>query len=430
LPDLGVRGVESQPEVITAPTAIRVIHDRRNTCRPSVPIGQVDLVDFETYVKRVVPAEVYTSWEPAALQAQAIAARTYAWYQVLHPGNHPDYDVTDSTADQLMCNNQYASTDAAVDATRGQSIQYRDNQNRLQIAFAQFSAQNGNITVANSDISYLQAVPDPVGIGKTRRGHGHGLSQEGAQAWAKQFGWNDLQILAHYYTSATVQLPSTGSPQSGPLSSVVEPWNGWYLNGGVVLLKALATSASSTVNRVDFQIAYQGGSGVVNQTLPASAVGDTWQATWDYHSLGDLGPIGTLQIRSMATDAAGNTSTGSEIRVGVDRAAPTGALHTPGSQIETITATLGVAGSDSGPSDLLGYGFSNGWQWEGEGQAITHDPNSGYTTQDLPASRPGGRFQVRTRLDGGPARARPICSAVARIAPCTVCAPRRLLTPA
>ena len=85
----------------TAPATIRVRHDAANACR-SVPVGQIDVIDFETYVKRVVPAEVFSSWDDDALKTQAVAARTYAWFWLLQHGMSA-YDVTDSTAYQYMC---------------------------------------------------------------------------------------------------------------------------------------------------------------------------------------------------------------------------------------------------------------------------------------------------------------------------------------
>lgn len=100
----------------TPPATIRVRHDAANGCR-SVPVGQIETLDFETYVKRVVPAEVYPTWDDDALKTQAVAARSYAWYWVLQH-SASNYDVTDTTAYQYMCDTRYASTDDATGADR------------------------------------------------------------------------------------------------------------------------------------------------------------------------------------------------------------------------------------------------------------------------------------------------------------------------
>ena len=45
------------------------------------PVINVDTLSMEDYLRGVVPQEASPSWYPAALQAQAIAARTYAAQQ-------------------------------------------------------------------------------------------------------------------------------------------------------------------------------------------------------------------------------------------------------------------------------------------------------------------------------------------------------------
>ena len=45
--------------------------------------GVTKEVDFEEYLKGVLPAEVPALFSPEALKAQAVAARTYAYYKYL-----------------------------------------------------------------------------------------------------------------------------------------------------------------------------------------------------------------------------------------------------------------------------------------------------------------------------------------------------------
>lgn len=125
----------------------------------------VNQVHMEDYLRSVVPKESPPSFEPAALQAQAVAARSYAWHDVaVTPG--ANWDTCDTTACQVYGgraslaggtwkNQEAASTDDAVASTAGIALYYRDSP-----AFTQFSASNGGARVAGSQ-PYLAAGEDP-----------------------------------------------------------------------------------------------------------------------------------------------------------------------------------------------------------------------------------------------------------------------------
>lgn len=182
------------------PQTIRVAHHPSNGCR-EVADWQVDVLPFETYVARVVPAEVPASWPAAALEAMAVAARTYAWRQLLV--GRADYDVTDWANFQMMCDARYPSTDAAVTATAGQYLTAKAELPGVPIS-AMYSAENGHPTLTNPNVTYLQAVPDLLALGRERWGHGYGLSQWGAYRRARA-GQNYRQILGHYYSAVYLQ---------------------------------------------------------------------------------------------------------------------------------------------------------------------------------------------------------------------------------
>jgi hypothetical protein len=74
----------------------------RTADRAGTDIDTLNVLTMEYYLQGVVPKEASTTWRPAALQAQAIAARTYAASQV---GSHSDYDLCDTVACQV-----YAAT--------------------------------------------------------------------------------------------------------------------------------------------------------------------------------------------------------------------------------------------------------------------------------------------------------------------------------
>lgn len=134
----------------------------------SVGTGQVvnvDTLGMEDYLRGVVSQEASPSWYPAALQAQAIAARSYAAQQRSTAGWL--YDICDSTACQYFGGArlrsssgyvtpiEYASTDAAIRATVGLIRTYGGRP-----AFTQFSSSNGGYSTAGSQ-PYLVAKADP-----------------------------------------------------------------------------------------------------------------------------------------------------------------------------------------------------------------------------------------------------------------------------
>ncbi|MPV87661.1 SpoIID/LytB domain-containing protein, partial [Georgenia ruanii] len=125
----------------------------------------VNHVSMQEYLYGVVPREMPAGWEAAALQAQAVAARSYA-LSVSRPANA--YDLCDTTACQvyggraavnpagtMTFNRESGSSNAAVDATGG-LVRWHQG----AVAFTQFSSSNGGYTKAGSK-PYLVAKPDP-----------------------------------------------------------------------------------------------------------------------------------------------------------------------------------------------------------------------------------------------------------------------------
>lgn len=86
----------------------------------------INLVDMEGYLRGVVPGEMYTNWPEAALQAQAVAARTYALARMRARADR-DYDLVSTTADQRYAglDAEKGTTDAAVLATAALALYHR-----------------------------------------------------------------------------------------------------------------------------------------------------------------------------------------------------------------------------------------------------------------------------------------------------------------
>ena len=104
----------------------------------------VNVLPMEDYLAGVLSRELYSNWLPAAYRAQAIAARTYALYQIKTFGLTHPWDVTGTQSSQV-----YGGKDAetrvawqAVDATRG-IVMYGRAHGITGLFCAYFSACNG-----------------------------------------------------------------------------------------------------------------------------------------------------------------------------------------------------------------------------------------------------------------------------------------------
>jgi stage II sporulation protein D len=116
--------------------------------------AKVRKIALETYVRGVVSAEVSSGWPLAALEAQAVASRTYAL--TAHAGG-TRFDVYADTRSQVYRGvaAQTPQTDAAVTATAGQIVTY---QGRPAITY--FFASSGGRT-ENIENSFVGTEPQP-----------------------------------------------------------------------------------------------------------------------------------------------------------------------------------------------------------------------------------------------------------------------------
>ncbi len=352
------------------PPTIRVAHHPANSCR-DLPDWTVTVVPFEEYVARVLPAEVYTSWAAAALQAQAIAVRTFAWRKLLMARPDATYDISDWAVDQVMCDARYASTDAAAAATAGRYLAYGN-----EVIVAQYSAENGHPTV-DGGLPYLKPVHDPVSLGRARYGHGHGLSQWGAQRWASQRGWNATQILMHYYTGVQVVDPLGGAPSL----SLLTPWPGAWLTGSTAYLTAHAsfpptTTVTVTFAAPDFQSPGDRGTlpGLWSAEWPLPATltrpvtitvsaEQSWQPGFEALAGSVVNDGNRLKPRDQNAPLTQTVFfTHALTLAGEDRLPPT--LHQlaiPASS-PSITVTLHISATDAGASGLAGVAAGGDWQ--------------------------------------------------------------------
>ena len=122
----------------------------------------VNQVPLETYLRGVVPYEIGTSTPTAALEAQAILARTYV-LRNLHRFAIDDYQLCADTHCQVYygLNGVAANTDQAIATTRGMVLTYQN-----ELVDALYSSTTGGVTASFSDVwnggdrPYLQPMVD------------------------------------------------------------------------------------------------------------------------------------------------------------------------------------------------------------------------------------------------------------------------------
>lgn len=149
-------------------------------------VETVNAVGLDDYVRGVVAAEMPASWSAQALQAQAVAARTYA---ITTTVGATGYDLYDDTRSQMYGGvaAETPSTNAAVAATGGQIVTYRGAP-----AVTYFFASSGgytenieNVWAGASPEPWLQGVPDPYDGAGGNPDHRWGLQLGLAGAEAK-----------------------------------------------------------------------------------------------------------------------------------------------------------------------------------------------------------------------------------------------------
>ena len=122
----------------------------------------VNDVPLETYLRGVVPHEIGANAPYAAVEAQAIIARTYS-LQNLRRFAVDGYELCADTHCQVYkgLSGTVPNTDQAIAATRGQVLTYQN-----QLVDALYSSTTGGVTAAFSDVwngkdrPYLQPVVD------------------------------------------------------------------------------------------------------------------------------------------------------------------------------------------------------------------------------------------------------------------------------
>lgn len=163
-------------------------------------------VDIEYYVMGVVRGEMGSGFPEEALKAQAVAARSYAMYNI-HAGAYArscGFDLTNDDYSQVYFGyTEFQNIRSAVLATENQYLTY--NGSVIDALF--FSADGGETLDSEqkfpSALPYLRGITDPYeGKVWTKGPNGHqvGMSQWGAYAMARYYQKDYQDILGFYYT--------------------------------------------------------------------------------------------------------------------------------------------------------------------------------------------------------------------------------------
>ncbi len=144
----------------------RIIAHHRGT----TSLATVNSLPMQDYLRSVVPSEMPSSWRLDALKSQAVAARTYASRRA---GGTSYYDTCDTTSCQVyrgrgtrnsdgtITSYEAASTNTAVDDTKGQVLTYPFSSG-TGLATTMYSSSNGGeIAPGPAGHGYLKAKADP-----------------------------------------------------------------------------------------------------------------------------------------------------------------------------------------------------------------------------------------------------------------------------
>jgi SpoIID/LytB domain protein len=149
----------STPLTLYTPSGARSYRGALRSASPapgSAARDTVNVLPMDKYVKGVIPSEMPASWQPEAVKAQAVAARTYAtWSRAQYPSRY--YQICDTSSCQVYggASVEDPRSNAAVTATSRQILTYG-----RKPAFTQFSSSSGGWTSAGS-VPYLAARSDP-----------------------------------------------------------------------------------------------------------------------------------------------------------------------------------------------------------------------------------------------------------------------------
>ena len=190
LPVTYIQKADAQKNTIgeaSYPNILRVAVRENNISGVPDPRGRINYVmnvNFDQYVKDVLPNEWMPSWGKESLKAGAIAVKMFAWYHHLHPVKVSGYtfDVDNTVNFQVYRENtNQTETDVAFSSVKSLAYVKKDG----EIFELNYRAGYPN----NPNWQYRNAQK---------------MAQWGSEYWARQ-GRTYLQILQFYYEGRSLQ---------------------------------------------------------------------------------------------------------------------------------------------------------------------------------------------------------------------------------
>lgn len=219
----------------------------------STGVQIVNLIDAEDYIKGVVPSEVLFSWPMETLKAQAVAARTYAWWSVVNARKKvADYDMDDTVKYQAYLGTgvRNEATDTATDQTSRQVLKHQG-----EIIKAYFSADSGGFTESakatfDEDLGYCQAKAELYDVTQTKT------------AWTKAFDAATLKsklVGAGLIPSAVVIKQASVDAKSRNSSGRVDQLSVLGTNGKTYLVNGAKFRYATGIRSTFFEVKNEGG---------------------------------------------------------------------------------------------------------------------------------------------------------------------------
>lgn len=161
-------------------------------------LNVINVVNLEDYVKGVVPYEMNGAWPAAALEAQAVCARTYVRSTTKHLSSY-GFDVCNTTDCQVYngLNSATAVSDGAVDATAGQCLYYNGSLIEALYCSSDGGATEDAANVWGGTVGYLIGKADPYEATITIPGYSYSVNYTAEQLTyilqAKGYGIGTVQ---------------------------------------------------------------------------------------------------------------------------------------------------------------------------------------------------------------------------------------------
>ena len=218
----------------------------------------INILNLEQYLYGVVPSEIGASSPAEALKAQAVAARTYT-YSSINRYSKWSFDVTNTVDSQVYggYDVEQASSNAAVDQTKGIKVLYNGSLASLFYYSSSGGMTEDNINVWGTPLPYLTSVVDPYEAGTSYN-----------YTWQRVYTAEDIRK----------KLLSSNVDLGEIISMTAEEYTA---AGRVNKLKFVGTTGSITYNREDIRriLADANGTYLPSRMFTITTSGSGGQAT-------------------------------------------------------------------------------------------------------------------------------------------------------